>query len=475
MKHSLFYCVFFALMFAITACGDDGDSATRPSEESSSSVALSSSSAVVCLTGNFLDSRDGQTYKTVTIGSQTWMAQNLNYKVADSYCDYDSTQKCEKYGRFYTLPAAITACPSGWRLPDTTEWKLLFTTVGGSSTAGKKLKSTSGWNGYKGNGDDDTDVYFNGNGTDAYSFSVLSSWGYQAYFWSSTGYENNSIYAYYIIFKNYNDFVYLDSVYLDSEYKYNNFSVRCVTDDISFAIAACGDGGGTAEKSSSSVAQSSSSETLRVVDPASVVKGTFSDSRDGQTYKTVTIDTLTWMAENLNYETANSYCYNDSVEYCSKYGRLYTWAAAMDSAGLWSTNGKGCGVGSRCSPTYPVRGVCPEGWHLPKQSEWNTLASVVGASSFAGKKLKSTSGWFDYNGKSGNGTDDYSFSALPAGCRGRSASYQEGHFSNFWSATESSSFGDGDAEMVFLGYADNYMGSLSDSKGYGFSVRCVKD
>lgn len=181
------------------------------------------------------------------------------------------------------------------------------------------------------------------------------------------------------------------------------------------------------------------------------------------------------MAQNLNYKTANSYCYDDSPSNCIKYGRLYTWAAAMDSAGLWSTNGKGCGVGSRCPPTYPVRGVCPEGWHLPKQSEWNTLASVVGASSFVGKKLKSTSGWFDYNGKSENGTDDYSFSALPAGCRGSSASYQEGHFSNFWSATESSSFGDGDAEMVFLGYADNYMGSLSNSKDYGFSVRCVKD
>ena len=181
------------------------------------------------------------------------------------------------------------------------------------------------------------------------------------------------------------------------------------------------------------------------------------------------------MAQNLNYKTENSYCYDDSPSNCSKYGRLYTWAAAMDSAGLWSTNGKGCGVGSRCSPTYPVRGVCPEGWHLPKQSEWNTLASVVGASSFVGKKLKSTSGWFDYNGKSENGTDDYSFSALPAGYRGSSASYDEGHFSNFWSATESSSFGDRDAEFMFLGYADNNMGSLSDSKGYGFSVRCVKD
>ena len=249
---------------------------------------------------------------------------------------------------------------------------------------------------------------------------------------------------------------------------------------VAFFFAACGDDGGSAtrpsEESSSSVALSSSSSSVipsssssKVTESAEVTKGSITDTRDGHSYKTVTIGSQTWMAQNLNYETADSYCYGDTPSNCTKYGRLYTWAAAMDSVGSWSANGKGCGYGKTCSPTYPVRGVCPEGWHLPTQTEWNTLFTAVGGQSTAGKMLKSTSGW----NSSGNGTDAYSFSALPAGGRGGNGHFNyEGNNAYFWSSTDDNSYY---AYSMILYYNGDYAGLDDGNEGYGFSVRCVKD
>ena len=210
--------------------------------------------------------------------------------------------------------------------------------------------------------------------------------------------------------------------------------------------------------------QSSDSET-------SVSTGTMTDSRDGQTYKTVTIGSQTWMAENLNYETSNSYCYNDNASYCSKYGRLYTWAAAMDSVGTLSTNGKGCGFGTTCSPTYPVRGICPEGWHLPTKAEFETLITAVSGQFTAGKVLKSTSGW-----RLNNGSDDFAFSALPAGERNFGGIYiNEGSYANFWSSTEYSEYGTYLMHLDHVDYAGVNTLSRNQGKISGLSVRCLKD
>ena len=176
--------------------------------------------------------------------------------------------------------------------------------------------------------------------------------------------------------------------------------------------------------------------------PQSDVEGFFTDARDGQTYKTVVIGTQTWMAQNLNYETANSYCYSNTPSNCTKYGRLYTWAAAKTA--------------------------CPTGWHLPTEAEFKTLFTAVGGSSTAGTKLKSTSGWY-----SGNGTDNYSFSALPAGYGNYNQGYYgEGSYANFWSSTENDSY---DACYMALDYDNDNAYRDNDLKSYGFSVRCVKD
>ena len=250
--------------------------------------------------------------------------------------------------------------------------------------------------------------------------------------------------------------------------------VACGDDDSDFATR-------PSEGSSSSVTpQSSDSET-------SVSIGTMTDSRDGQTYKTVTIGTQTWMAENLNYaytgvpykvynytSDSTSWCNKDDANNCSKYGRLYTWAAAMDSVGTWSTNGKGCGYKKTCSPTYPVRGVCPEGWHLPGMGEFAALIRAVGGIIRAGGELKSTSGWNDdYEGRSGNGTDAYAFSALPAGLGDNGWYYDEGYNADFWSSTEGSS--NHAYIMELSNRSDEGYYEFSEFKYYGYSVRCIKD
>ena len=227
------------------------------------------------------------------------------------------------------------------------------------------------------------------------------------------------------------------------------------------------DDSSSSEESSSSSSISLSSSDASIYDATA---NTLTDLRDGQVYRTTIIApegtdySEVWMAENLNYVTSNSYCYNDTTVSCDAYGRLYTWPAAVGK-----TEDE-CGYGHECGlSTGDVRGVCPKGWHVPSQSEWNELLTAVGGLSTAGTKLKSTSGW----NSSGNGTDNYVFSALPAGIRINLGSYyNEGNDADFWSSTEIDSW-----TVYYLymyDYEDNaYLNNID--KNYGFSVRCLKD
>ena len=216
-----------------------------------------------------------------------------------------------------------------------------------------------------------------------------------------------------------------------------------------------------------------------------IVYGTLLDNRDGKTYKTVVIGKQTWMAENLNYADSVKYpgmkgrnwCYCNKLGNCTKYGRLYTWAAAMDSVGTFSSNGKDCGYLKSCSPradtvTFPiqVRGICPEGWHLPDKFEFENLFNAVGGSSTAGSMLKSTSGW-KYDG---NGSDDFGFAALPAGSWVSidSEFKNEGYRTSFWSSSGNYSE---DAYDLFLDYYDAKAYIYTSYKSDGCYVRCIKD
>jgi uncharacterized protein (TIGR02145 family) len=236
------------------------------------------------------------------------------------------------------------------------------------------------------------------------------------------------------------------------------------------------------QESSSSVNDaddSSSSEESEDVSPTSavstydVVTGTFTDSRDGQTYRAVKIGDQVWMAENLNFVTDNSWCYNDESDNCAKYGRLYTWAAAVgrdeDECGYEHT----CGLGSG-----DIRGACPKGWHLPSKAEWEALIVAVDGSiteytysNTAGSKLKSVTGWNAYSGIANE--DAFGFLALPAGDREYDGSYDnEGGDAYFWSSAEGDSYG-----AYIMGLSYNNVNADLDylNKSYGFSVRCLKD
>ncbi|GBU23380.1 hypothetical protein R80B4_03297 [Fibrobacteres bacterium R8-0-B4] len=485
----------------------------------------------------FTDGRDGKTYKKVTIGSQTWMAENLNYDTRDwvgSWCYGDHPNNCAKYGRLYDWATAMDideyyneedwggsnvkhrgVCPAGWYLPTIYEWETLVAMAGGRYIAGGKLKATNGWR----FGDKI------GNGTDDFGFSALPGGQYnrfndasfyaaefEGYWWAATtaGVE----FAFVLNLNLYDDVGVDNTAY----YKRSGYSVRCVQDDgttptpatyivtvssagttsswistagtmvtISAGTAPTGQVFNNWRTSSSGVAfANANSATTTFTMPSNAVtvtavfgnKGKFTDARDNKQYAFVKIGNQTWMAENLNYATASgSWCYDEGgVVYnentgkydktltdaevqanCTKYGRLYNWNTAMGGASSTTAN------------PSKVRGVCPNGWHLPSRAEWDALEMAVG--SRAGRKLKSATGW-EFSDDD-FGADNFGFSALPGGIRwdfgGFYNAFQCGYW---WTATESS---DGDAYLREMYYANKNVDDYYFDKSGAISVRCVQD
>ena len=209
-----------------------------------------------------------------------------------------------------------------------------------------------------------------------------------------------------------------------------------------------------------------------------ITYGTMTDSRDGQTYKIIKIGNQTWMAENLNYADSTntpsllerSWCYNKKPENCAVGGRLYTWAAAIDSVKLATDadNPQDCGYGKTCTLPTTVQGICPDGWHLPTQAEWETLFTEVGGQSMASDILKSLTGWYS----NGSGTNDVGFSAIPAGFRYNNGRFIDSQYAYFWCASEYDSL---QAHDMDLDYFYKSPKLFSFEKNYAFSVRCLKD
>ncbi len=164
----------------------------------------------------------------------------------------------------------------------------------------------------------------------------------------------------------------------------------------------------------------------------------------GPTFDTVTIGSQTWMSKNLAIDDGQGGIYTQTVNYgqgdVTEY--YYTWDSAVRVASSIS------------------------GWHLPTWPEYQTLKNEVGSST-AGTKLKSTYGW-----SSGNGTDDYGFSASPAGYRGTSGTFYEfANLAGFWTSTESSSTNSYICRFSIYQSMDN----LIRNKEEGYTLRLIKD
>ena len=176
----------------------------------------------------------------------------------------------------------------------------------------------------------------------------------------------------------------------------------------------------------------------------------FTDSRDGQSYGVVKIGEQTWMAANLNFETAGSFCPEGDSRNCKRLGRLYSWAEAAS--------------------------VCPEGWRLPTKADFEKLIAemlkggVASSKGDAGAALKAKDGWF----KKGNGSDVLGFKALPAGFRGADGKFDGiGGYAYFWSATEDDEFPESLAYYLFLSFSSDAASVNAFAKEDYRSVRCV--
>jgi len=159
----------------------------------------------------------------------------------------------------------------------------------------------------------------------------------------------------------------------------------------------------------------------------------FVDDRDGQQYKTIEVAGRVWMAQNLNFKTDNSLCFDGNEDYCKKFGSLYTWKDATTS--------------------------CPNGWSLPNDEEWSQLINYYGGIWKAGKELKI------------GGSSD--FNVLMAGFHDKDGAYDKKDVSSyFWSVTEQN---ENYASFKGIYKSVDNVGTYTYTKADAFSVRCIKD
>jgi len=469
----------------------------------------------------YVNDIDGNGYDTVRIGTQTWFTQNLKTtKFNDGtsipsmmgncprcYYNNDSLSYASTYGALYNWNIVNSGklCPTGWHVPDTTEWNTLVNYLGGKNVAGDKLKE-AGINHWPSP---------NSNASNLIGFTALPGgfYGYDAVFryvgsrgfwWSSTEYDaSNAIYRY----MGYE----ASGLYPEINYKVTGASVRCLknptfvvsiapqqtiicagqTDTLKatvtngtapYTYSWSSNPAGFSSTLSNPIAVPVTNTTYTVVvkdatsatatSSVAVIINTICDF-DGNGYDTVRIGTQTWMKENLKTtkfndgsaiaypktdqaawlsNTTGAYAfYNNDTTYKKTYGAYYNWYAVK--------SGK----------------VCPTGWHVPSNDEWGSLFTTVGSEANAAKQLKTVDRWnTDGVGdvEAVRGTDAYGFSALPGGNYLGTHLDLPGYDGGWWTTTENDAT---NAIAWGMDYDNIAMRKNIDAENNGFSVRCLKD
>ncbi|MCK9204838.1 MAG: hypothetical protein M0P58_10460, partial [Bacteroidales bacterium] len=205
---------------------------------------------------------------------------------------------------------------------------------------------------------------------------------------------------------------------------------------------------------------------------------------DDNNYATVTVGSQVWMAENLNagtmipgssqqtnHSTVEKYCYDDDEANCNIYGGLYQWDEMMQYV-----------------VTPGIKGICPEGWHIPTDGEWCTVTQYLdptidcndlgNSGTNAGGKMKSTgtieAGAGLWHGPNTGATNESGFSGLPGGDRGDDGGFSyQGYYAYFWSSSQNDATNAWIRSLMYC-YEVVHRNGIN-LKTYGFSVRCLRD
>lgn len=392
--------------------------------------------------GKLVDPRDGNKYGVAQINGVYWMTENLRYADSssmenlkgNSWCHEDD-KNCSKFGRLYSWTAAMDIkksflsskylsvtsssiqgiCPEGWHLPSQTEWNDLIAYVesnNGGEGAGTSLKSTETWNKSDSSNTPTNRFGFNAmaSGRRNNDGDTFLSTGRIALFWTSADKDEGTAYAYQLRHE-INDFE--NGHY----YKDHGLSVRCVAKPGDIKVS------GDLDSS--------------YIDKIPHSYGSL--KYEGETYRTVNINGVTWMADNLNYNADGSHCYNGDKEKCKEYGRLYTFETA--------------------------KSVCPEGWRLPTINDFSQLIQIAKTSS----ELRSTSGW---NSNASKGLNSWGFDAKAAGGRESGDYFDLNSSAYFWLNGKTS---DGNASAMWISYYNSTPSLVTYNVSNEYSVRCVKE